>query len=262
MSLRPQLPSLAVAGAVVIFGHGAIAQGRDDGPAVVPYRPSVASPADLPAPGWPELEAGVSWAKGGDAAKAFSSPVLFKLAFDESWAILIGTDAYDWQRGFDGGTVHSGGDTALILKYRLPVNDNLALGAEFGVALPTARPPIGSGATDWGINAIVSFDYAELHIDVNVAGARLGAVDAGQGSWQGGWAVAASHPLNERIGVTGEVSGVVQRGTSAQTQGLVGLNYNVSRALVLDVAVAVGLSRGAPDWQLMTGLTVRIGHWF
>src|SRR5437867_4219637 len=72
----------------------------------------------------------------------------FKLAWDDSWAILIGTDAYDWQRAYDGSTAHSGGDTTLTLKYKLPVNENLALGAEIGVALPTARPPIGTGGTD------------------------------------------------------------------------------------------------------------------
>jgi hypothetical protein len=264
---------LAVATAVVVFGYRGVARAQDNGPAVVPYRPSVASPADLPAPGWPELEAGISWAKGGDTAKSFSSPVTFKLAWSESWAILIGTDAYDWQRAtgaglgagpgnFDGGTAHSGGDTTVTLKYKWPVNDHLALGAELGVALPTARPPIGSGGTDWGINTIASFDYPGVHVDVNVAGAHLGAVDAPQKPWQGGWAVAASHPLDERFGVTGELSGVVQRGTSAQTQGLAALNYNVSRALVLDVAVTAGLSRAAPDWQLMAGMTVRLGHWF
>jgi hypothetical protein len=40
------------------------------------------------------------------------------------------------------------------------------------------------------------------------------------------------------------------------------LNYNVSRALVLDVAVAAGLSRASPDWQVMAGMTVGLGHWF
>ena len=143
MTSRPHLWKMAVAFAAVCFHDGTRAQSPDEGPAVVPYRPSVASPADLPAPGWPELEAGVAWGKGGDAAKSFSSPVTFKLAWDESWAILVGTDAYDWQRALDGSTAHSGGDTTLTLKYKLPVNANLALGAEFGVGLPTARPPIG-----------------------------------------------------------------------------------------------------------------------
>ena len=68
--------------------------------------------------------------------------------------------------------------------------------------------------------------------------------------------------LVERFGITGEVSGLMQRGTSAKTQGLVALNYNVSHAVVLDVAVAAGLSRAAPDLQVMAGMTVRLGHWF
>jgi hypothetical protein len=260
-SCRRVLISLT-AMALVGASSPAQAQALDEGPPVVPYRPSVASPAELPAPGWPELEAGAQRTKSGDTARSQSTPVTFKLAFDESWAVLIGTDAYAWQRADDASTAHSGGDTTLALKYKLPVDDHLALGASFGVTLPTARAPIGSGATDWGINTIASFDYPGIHVDVNAAGARLGLVDAGQGQWQGGWAIAASHPLNDTFGVTAEVSGLAQRGTSAQTQGLVALNYNVSHALVFDVAVAAGLSRTSPDWQLMFGMTVRVGHWF
>jgi hypothetical protein len=206
---------LAVAATVVLVGVSTVVCAQDGGPAVVPYRPSVATPAELPAPGWPELEAGGAWAKGGDSARSFSSPLTFKLAWNESWAILIGTDAYDRQRAYDGSTAHSGGDTTVTLKYKLPVNENLALGAELGVTLPTARPPIGTGATAWGINTIASFDYPGVHVDLNVAGAHLGAVDSGQGPWQGGWAIAASHPLDGRFGVTGEVSGLVQQGTAA-----------------------------------------------
>ena len=228
----------------------------------MPYRPSVATPADLPTPGWPELETGVAWVKGGDATRSFSSPVTFKLALNETWGVLIGTDVHDWQRADDGTTARSGGDTTLSLKYKLPVDDHLMLGAQLGVALPTARPPIGSGRADWGILTIASFDYPGVHVDLNAAGTRVGAIDEGQGRWQGAWAIAASHPLDERFGVTGELSGVAQRRTSAQTQALVALNYNVSRALVLDVAVAAGLSRASPDWQLMAGMTVRLGRWF
>jgi len=262
MQARLRRYGLLAAAAATFAGAGAPAHAQDESPAVVPYRPSVATPAELPAPGWPELEAGVQWAKGGGTTRSQSSPVTFKLAWNDSWAILVGTDVYEWQRAYDGTTAHSGGDTTLTLKYKLPVNDNLALGAELGVALPTARPPIGSGKTDWGINTIASFDYPGVHVDVNAAGARLGAVDDGQGPWQGAWAIAASHPLDEQFGITGEVSGIVQRGTSAQAQFLTALNYNFSRALVFDIAVSAGLSRAAPDWQLMAGMTVQLGHWF
>jgi hypothetical protein len=239
-----------------------VAWADDSDPPVVPYRPSVATPADLPAAGWPELEAGIAWSKGGDAARSFTSPLLFKLAWSDRWAMLLGTDAYDWQRAYDGTTAHSGGDTTLSLKYKHPVDDHVALGAMLGVTLPTARAPIGSGHTEWSATSIASFDYPAVHVDINAAATRLGGVDEGQGRWQGLWALAASHPLNERLGVTGEFSGTAQRGTAAQTQGLVALNYNVSRALVLDIAAAAGLSRAAPDWQVMAGMTVRLGHWF
>ena len=255
---------IAIVGwAVILFtGLSAIALGQEESPAVVAYRPSVATPADLPAPGWPQLEAGWNGAKGGDLARSQSVPIAFRLAWSETWGLVVGTDAYDWQRDFDGNTAHSGGDTTLQLKYRLPVSDSLSLGAQFGAALPTARPPIGTGKTDWGGVAIASIDSELAHVDINLIGTRLGAVDEGQGQWQGAWAIAASHPLPHGFTITGEVSGIVQHGTSAQAQALAGLNYNVSREIVLDVAVTAGLSRAAPDWQITAGITVQLGHWF
>ena len=255
-------PGLAVAAAVACCGGVGAAWAQDDDPPVAPYRPSVATPADLPTAGWPELEAGVSSARGGDGTRSQTTPVTFKLAWSETWGVLIGTDVHDWQRAEDGSVAHGGGDTALSLKYRLPVDEHVSLGAQLGATLPTARPPIGTGHADWGILTIASFDYPGLHTDVNLGGVHLGGVDEGQGRWQGSWAIASSHPLDERFGVTAELSGLAQKGTSAQSQGLAALTYSVSHALVLDVAVAAGLSRGAPDWQVMAGMTVRLGHWF
>ena len=236
--------------------------GQEQSPAVVAYRPSVATPADLPAPGWPELEAGWSGAKGGDLSRSQSVPIAFRLAWSETWGLIVGTDAYDWQRDLDGNTAHSGGDTNLQLKYRLPVSNSLSLGAQFGVALPTARPPIGSGKADWGGTAIASLDSDFAHVDVNVGGVRIGAVDTGQGQWQGAWAVAASRPLPQGFTITGEMSGIVQHGTRARIQTLGGLNYNVSPQVVLDVGVAAGLSRATPDRQITGGVTIQLGHWF
>ena len=96
----------------------------------------------------------------------------------------------------------------------------------------------------------------------NVGGTHLGAVDNGLGQWQGAWAIAASRPLAQGFSITGEVSGIVQHGTRAQTHTLAGLDYNLSRQVVVDFAVAAGLSRAAPDWQITAGVTVQLGHWF
>jgi len=208
------------------------------------------------------MEAGWSGTQGGDTARSQSVPMAFRLAWSESWGLIVGTDAYDWQRDFDGSTTHSGGDTMLELKYRFAVSDSLSLGAEFGAGLPTARPPIGTGNTDWGGIGIASIDSDIAHVDINVGGTRLGAIDEGQGRFQGMWAIAASRPLWQVFTVTGEVSGVAQHGTRAQTQALVGLDYTVTPQFVLDAGVAKGLSRAASDWQLTAGMTFQLGHWF
>jgi hypothetical protein len=39
-----------------------------------------------------------------------------------------------------------------------------------------------------------------------------------------------------------------------------GATYNVSKRLVLDIAMAEGLNKATPDWQLMFGLTALIGQ--
>ena len=234
----------------------------DETPAVVPYRPTVSTPADLPAPGYPELEAGYLGTHGGGSARTDSLPVTFKLAWDSQWALLLGTDAYVRERDFGGVTTRSGGDISLLLKYKLPIGNDLALGLQVGPTLPSARPPIGSGETDWNLTGIASANFGALHVDSNIGAVRLGAVAANQASIVTNWSVAGSYPLNDRFTVATEASGNAQRGTAAASSALVALSYNVSRTLVVDVAASAGLSRNAPDWQITTGLTVQLGHWF
>ena len=56
-----------------------------DGPPITPYRPSVSSPAQLPAPGQLEFELGGLSTKTDDDRRA-SLPYTFKLGFNEQWA--------------------------------------------------------------------------------------------------------------------------------------------------------------------------------
>ena len=119
------------------------------------------------------MEAGWSVTQDGDPARSQSVPMAFRLAWSESWGVVVGIDAHDWQRAFDGATAHSGGDTSLELKYRLPVAEGLSFGAELGPVLPTARPPIGTGKADWGAIGIASIDSDFAHVDINAGGTRL-----------------------------------------------------------------------------------------
>ena len=64
-------------------------------PAVVPYRPSVSTPAQLSAPGWLELEAGGLRAAGPERGTSRTTlPWTLKLAFTPDWGIRVGGDAW------------------------------------------------------------------------------------------------------------------------------------------------------------------------
>ena len=164
-------------GAILLALFGAAHAGRcaddDGGPAVVPYRPSVSTPAQLSAPGYLELEAG-GLAAHGDPTR-YTLPYTLKLAFTPDWGIRIGGDALVRQQGVPTGV----GDTAVVLKRRFAISDATAWGLELGEKLPSAGSERGSGHADTTVNAIFSSDFAPTwHTDLNLNETRLG-VDSG-----------------------------------------------------------------------------------
>ena len=84
-------------------------------PAATPYRPTVSNPADLSAPGWLEMEAGVARSKGGGNAWQNDTPWLAKLAFSEDFGVLIGDDAWTRQTDASGATLANCGDTGIVI---------------------------------------------------------------------------------------------------------------------------------------------------
>ena len=239
----------------------AAAHAADDGnPAVVPYRPSVSTPAQLSAPGWLELEAGVLRATGPDSGSArFTVPYTLKLAFTPDWGIRVGGDA--WVRQADAGQAQTGsGDTSVVLKRRFAIDDASAWGLELGEKFPTAGSALGSGHADTTLNAIYSADFASSwHTDLNLNETRLGGTPS---AWQTGWAAAFSRSINDAWGVTGELSGTHQSGTPDTAQFLAAASFNASPAAVFDFGAARGLNDATPQWQVFAGVTVRLAKLF
>jgi hypothetical protein len=91
-----------------------VALAQDDGPwsCLSPFR---RHPADLLAPGWPELEAGVV-SRGATARAAFVAGDV-QAGVERSWAILIGTTRTTGSVRMTEVPRASGGDTTLTLKY-------------------------------------------------------------------------------------------------------------------------------------------------
>lgn len=244
------------------FADDSAADAND--PAVVPYRPSVSTPAQLSAPGWVELEAGGLEARGPDrGASRASLPYTVKLAFTPDWGVRIGGDA--WVRQRVGGASRAGaGDSGIVLKRRFALDDDHALGLEGGVVIPTGRSGLhaGSGQPDYGVNGIYSGDLGPWHVDANLAATRLGAVEPGASRTQWLYALAVSHALGERLGIVGEVSGTRRSGADSARQVLAALSYAVAPRLVLDAGAARSLGGGTRVWQAFAGFTWTAWHLF
>jgi hypothetical protein len=248
-------------GRLALFTCGAVgcitAALADDSPAVTPYRPSVSTPAALSAPGWLEVEAGVQSSRANDPIRRESLPYTLKFAFTPDWGIRIGGDAIVRQRDADGSALRGGGDTTIVLKRRLAVNDASAFGIELGAKLPTAGRGLGSGHSDVGLNGIYSSDFAPgWHLDLNTTATHLGGVDAEIRPWQTGWASALSRNVTERWGVVSELSGTHQGGAGSTSQALIASSYSVSPAVTLDLGVSKGLSAASGGWSVFFGVTV------
>lgn len=230
-----------------------------DAGSVTPYRPSVSTPAQLPAVGQLEYEAGLLGTKDGGERRD-SIPMLFKLAFSEQWGVLVGGDAYVSARDAGGARARGLGDTTVTLKRAIVVDDATAFGVELGAKLPTAKDSIGSGKADYTLNTIVSKDFGKFHMDANANLTRLGAVEAGSARKQSGLAASFSHELAGRWGATAELSGTHRRGADNTAQLLLAAAYSPSKRMTIDFGVAHGLNAATPNLALFGGLVVPLAQ--
>lgn len=225
---------------------------------VTPYRPSVSSPAQLPAAGQLELELGGLVSKNDDGRRA-SLPYTLKLAFDSAWGLVLGGEGLVATPAADGRQ-RGIGDTQLVLKRAYVFSDESALGLELGAKLPTARSSIGSGKADYSVNGIVSQDLGALHMDANLNLTRLGAIDPGSGRIQAGISAAFSMALDERWGVTGEWSGSQRRASARNAQLLLALSFSPSKLLTLDFGLTHGLTAATPSWSVFSGAVLPLAR--
>ncbi|WP_256077314.1 transporter [Massilia sp. YIM B04103] len=236
------------------------AQAAEDGPPpVLPYRPSVSSPASLPAPGQLEMEVGGLRSRDEGTRRA-SLPMLLKLAFNEEWGVLLGGEAWISARAPDSGRQRGVGDLTATLKRALRLDEASVLGLELSAKAPTARDGLGSGKSDYGLNGIYSRDFGSLHMDANLNLLRLGRVDEGEGRLQKGLSAAFSLPVAERWGATAELSGTQRHGSGATAQLLLAAAYNPHARLAFDVGVAKGLNARSQDWSMFAGVVFPLAN--
>jgi hypothetical protein len=252
MDMRRIVLAATLTGAAGCFAQVA----APDEPAATPYRPTVSTPATLSAPGWLELEFGLTHAHADAAAHRDNTPYTLKLAFTPDWGIRIAGDGWVRQTDESGQRASGFGDSGLVLKRRFAVDDAQAFGLEVGGTWPSGAASIRRRKADYSLNAIYSVDHGPYHVDLNLSPTRVGDVDSGQGRMQWLWAASLSKTLSDSWGVEGEMSGTWESGVQGTTQFLAAATYSVSKSLVLDAGAAHSVRSGAHGWSAFVGLTV------
>lgn len=264
-------PTRACLMAALSFAAGACALlppstawAADDEPAATPYRPSVAGGAYMSRPGWLDLEFGAQRLGGNNTDRRDSLPYLLKLALSENWGVLLGGEAQIRLAPEGNSAIRGAGDTVATLKYRLPWDaEDKAFGVEASVKLPTANDSLGNGKTDYALKGIYSAGLnGGFHLDLNLGGTRLGAAEAAQSRTLMAWAAAVSHPVGDAWSLVADLFGTYQRAASSTAQWLGAASYSVSKRVVVDAGLAVGLTHATPKWTVFTGVTVLLGQLF
>ncbi len=230
---------------------------------VVPYRPTASTPAQLSAPGYLELEAGVLHTAGpGFRESTGTLPYTLKLAFTPDWGIRVGGDG--WRRQVAGGRTDSGcGDVEVVVKRRFAVDDASAWGIELGEKFPTAGSTRGSGHADTTVNGIYSSDFApNWHVDYNLAETRLGTAARHPAAWETGWAVSLTRSINDRWSLSGEFSGTHRASSTEAALSLFAASYSVSPAAAIDFGGSRGIGKASSHVELFVGITLRLGKLF
>lgn len=233
---------------LVAFGGKALAQ---DELKAVPNRPTVSTPAQPVQPGVLEAEWGVNAASSHQDING-----LVKFGLTEDIELRFAPNPLTADSGTQGV-----GDTGLGFKYWFTRDSGNApsIALMYMAKLPTAKRVLGSGEADHSFAALLSKDLGKHHFDFNLIANLLG---RSRGGFDRSYlnALAWSHPIRGKWGVTGELSGTTSpnRFTPASAQVLASALYIVKPRMVLDVGMTARITGNIPHAAFIAGVTYSI----
>jgi hypothetical protein len=236
--------------ALLTLGRPVVAQSPR---AANPERPTVATHAYAVAPGYVEVEQGIS-ARGATS-----------LATTTSWDVNVKIGiAPHVQLGIFGpgylrtGAGHGVGDWGAALKLRTDLSEEIAVAVVPAMTLPTGKERLGLGAGRalGQLPFVLSVNGpAGVHADLNAGPLGIG---AGRPQWL--TTGSFSRPLGAALGVTAELFRISAGAAGARQAGLLGaLTVTPVQWMVIDAGGTVGLGSGSPD-VVFFGITTNLGR--
>ena len=234
---------------------------------VNPNRPTFANPALTTQSGLAELEWGLQHSKAKDDGTSFGTPTLLKLGLVKDLELRISTPGYLRLAPSGDATATGFGDLNLAVQWCY-LHDGLfgtdqAVQLAHTFATADSSKGLGNGAPIDTLTLLFSRDAGDFHIDVNLLESWIGQTpDLGGGRvTQRAGTVSITRNLSEAWSLTGEVYALqATPSTPMISSNLWALAYKVSKRLVVDCGVDLGLSHGAPRYTVFAGLTVGLGR--
>jgi hypothetical protein len=230
---------------------------------VNPNRPTFANPALTTQPGLAELEWGLQRSTLRDEGHDFGTPTLLKLGLMKDLELRLSSPGYLRLAPAGDATVSGPGDLSLGVQWCYLHDGMFGMDQAIQVAhtFPTAPSAqgLGNGAPTDVLTLLFSRDAGAYHVDVNLLESWIGLPpEAGGGrAAQAACTVSITRNLNDAWSITGELYALQATPMNPKiVSNLWALAYKVSKRLVLDAGVDVGLTHGAPRYTVFTGLTV------
>ena len=250
----------------VLFMAASLALSAQDPITVNPNRPSFSTPSLTTQEGVAEVEWGVQHSKLPEGLWSQGTPALLKLGLVPDFELRISSNGYLRQQ-VPGQELSTGlGDLSLATQWCYTHHGLFGMdqAVQLSHKFPVAAQGLGSGQADDTLALFSSRDLpGDNHIDVNFLQNWLGKpeADGGGRETQLAASLSMSHGLSESLSLGGEVYWLAPtRAGGTVSSTLWCLAYKVSKRLVLDAGVDLGLSHDAPRATFFAGLTYGLGR--
>ncbi len=206
-----------------------------------------------------QLEAGFDALRQDNHDREYAPSLTLTYGLLERMDLGIGS-GYVFSYPHEGERENGMSDTRIKLKYRW-MDEKIWMPASTvsGILkIPTASESkgLGSGQTDFGINAILTKNLSKKW----VVHFNLGYTFIGENHVNNelNYSVAAQFSLTDKWVLVGEIvatNNFNARHGDDPFSGLIGTYYSIMDKLIWDAGVEIGMNKATPDFRLTTGLT-------
>jgi hypothetical protein len=218
----------------------------------VPNRPTLSTSAESVQPGVFEIEYGV---EAGDGHQNING--LLKFGLTKNLEMRFANNPIERDGGVTGH-----GDSGAGFKYKVVQQRawHPTVSALFTAGIPTATAGVGIGAMGYSGGILLSKDFGKHHFDFNEVALWLGRPGAGGFDRNYFTALAYSHGVRGKWGITGEIAGFsrANAATPATLSITAGATYTMSPRLVLDTGVYVAGYGNLPRVTSFCGVTYSV----